>query len=126
MVAFPHSLSEAEWLAIFATAATELGISGLAFPRLLGLYRAASRKGTRAVDVRRVLQLDNLVCRGSRRTHRWIDQHRVDPLQLGVGLARACRQSLLRLIHIQVAPANLRGSRVVLRDEDDNHLARPT
>jgi hypothetical protein len=57
MVAFPHSLSEAEWLAIFATAATELGISGLAFPRLLGLYRAASRKGTRAVDVRRVLQL---------------------------------------------------------------------
>ena len=78
------------------------------------------------VFVRRVLQLDNLVCRGSRRTHRWIDQHRVDPLQLGVGLARACRQSLLRLIHIQVAPANLRGSRVVLRDEDDNHLARPT
>ena len=57
MVAFPHSLSEAEWLAIFATAATELGISGLAFPRLLGLYRAASRKGTRAVDLRRVLQL---------------------------------------------------------------------
>lgn len=57
MVAFPHSLSEAEWLAIFAAAATELGISGLAFPRLLGLYRAASQKGTRAVDVRRVLQL---------------------------------------------------------------------